>query len=87
MEPTSGLWSSPHAIETGEAAPCHQPPYRAGPHERRLMEEEIERMLSMKVILPSVSAWSSPVLLVPKQDGSTRFCVDYRKLQYSIGRL
>jgi hypothetical protein len=80
MEATSGLWSDPHAIETGEAAQCHQSPYRAGPHEPRLIEEEIERMLSLTVIQPSGSAWSSPVVLVPKQDGSTRFCVDYRKL-------
>ncbi|CAM5139039.1 unnamed protein product [Natator depressus] len=44
------------------------------------LEREVRDMLALGVIQPSASPWASPVVLVPKKDGSVRFCVDYRKL-------
>ena len=40
----------------------------------------IKQMEEQEVIQPSKSPWASPIVLVAKKDGMTRFCVDYRKL-------
>src|SRR5277367_1039545 len=69
-----------HTIETGNALPIRQPLRRINPNYRLQMEEMTQDMLDQGIIVPSISPWASPVLLVPKKDGKLRFCVDYRKL-------
>jgi hypothetical protein len=69
-----------HEISTGEAKPIKQPPRRLPIHQRSEAEQQIKDMLERRVIEESNSPWSSPIVLVKKKDGSTRFCVDYRRL-------
>jgi hypothetical protein len=60
--------------------PVHCRPYRAGPKSRALESAEIQLMLKADVFEPATFVWASPIVLVAKPDGSTRFCVDYRRL-------
>ena len=67
-------------IDTGSHPPIRQRAYRTPLSKRIQVEEELQKMLDEGVIRPSKSEWASPITLVPKKDGSIRFCVDYRKV-------
>jgi len=69
-----------HRINTGQTPPIRQPPRRLPLAKREEAEMAVQEMQKHGVIEPASSPWSSPVVLVKKKDGSTRFCVDYRKL-------
>ena len=58
----------------------YQRPYRKSKFENQIIEKEIQKLLENKIIQPSKSPWSSPIILIPKPDGSKRMCVDYKKL-------
>jgi len=60
--------------------PIKQRPYRLPLAKRKYVQEQVQEMLQAGIIEHSASAWSSPITLQPKKDGSLRFCVDYRKL-------
>jgi hypothetical protein len=67
-------------IDTGDARPLRQRAYRLSQRENEHIAREIQTLLDQGLIRPSNSPWASPVVLVPKADGSLRLCVDYRKL-------
>ncbi|MES2216505.1 MAG: RNase H-like domain-containing protein [Patescibacteria group bacterium] len=69
-----------YTIDTGDATPIRQRPYRHSFKERMEIQRQVEEMISAGIVEPSQSAWSSPVVLVPKKTGDIRLCVDFRKL-------
>ena len=69
-----------HDIRTEPGARVRLRPYRIPEARRAAIRAEVASMLQMGVIEESHSAWSSPVVLVPKPDGSYRFCNDFRRL-------
>ena len=69
-----------HDVDVEEAGPVKQHPYRVGPAKTEKLQAEISYMLENKIVEPSKSNWASPCVLVPKSDGSVRFCTDFRKV-------
>jgi hypothetical protein len=67
-------------IKTTSEPPISLRPYRI-PYARC---DEVKKLLNQMLkdghIGPSKSPWSSPIVLIDKNDGSIRLCVDYRKL-------
>ena len=47
---------------------------------RSEVDSQIKNMEERGIIEPSTSPYSAPILLVPKTDGSYRFCADFRAL-------
>jgi hypothetical protein len=60
--------------------PVNSRPYRYSPFHKDEIEREVNALFEAGLITPSVSPFAPPVLLVKKKDGSSIFCVDYRKL-------
>jgi hypothetical protein len=83
MGPDGKLGRTPlvkHTIDTGTALPVKQrlrvPPVQM----QDAVDAEIDKLLKQKVIEPSTSPWSSPLIAVTKKDGSIRLCTDLRKV-------
>ncbi|GBN02728.1 Retrovirus-related Pol polyprotein from transposon 297 [Araneus ventricosus] len=69
-----------HRINTGNHPPINLYPRRLPLAKKEEAEHLVKEMVDNGIIEESSVPWASPIVLVKKKDGSTRFCVDYRKL-------
>jgi len=70
----------PPAHIVTEGPPIRQRQYRIPLAKKELVKTCVDEMLRDGIIRPSDSPWAAPITLVPKKDGSTRFCADFRRL-------
>lgn len=69
-----------HSIDTPNCKPVKQRYYAVSPAVQILMDDELNRMISLGVVEESQSPWSSPVVLIRKDTGKNRLCLDSRAL-------
>jgi len=67
-----------------DSQPSYQQPYKLSFQQRRMVEEEVRRLLWHGYVQPSTSPWGSPVIFVPKKNGEMRMCIDYRILNTAL---
>jgi len=69
-----------HTIDTGDARPIRQRPYRHSVEARKEIDRQIDVLLESGIIEPSDSPWGSPVVLVRKKNNTHRLCIDLRRV-------
>lgn len=69
-----------HDINVGYARPIKQQFYHMATGKCNCLEAKVAYMLQHNTIEPSSSSCASPCILVPKQDGTPRFCTDLQKV-------
>lgn len=57
--------------------PIYQTPYRMAPVELRELKTQLQELVDLGFIRPSVSQWGALVLFVRKKDGTMRLCIYY----------
>ena len=72
-----------HMLSTGDSLPIRLPPYWLAHTAQETLCEEIKTLLEQAIIEPSKDIWAAPIVLIPKKDGTTHMCVDYRKYSHS----
>ena len=69
-----------HHIDTQGARPVKQALRKLPLAQQEAERVEVQKLLEHGIIEPSISPWSSPIVLVKKKSGEWRLCVDFRKV-------
>ena len=67
-------------IDTGTTDPVSQKCYPIAMKHYKWVKDEIEKLLTTKVICTSYSSWSALIRVAPKGDGGKHLVIDYRTL-------
>ena len=67
-------------IDMGTSDPVSQKPYPITMKNYQWVKEEIEKLLTAKVIHSSRSSWSAPIIFVPKGDRGKQLVINYHAL-------
>ena len=60
-----------HFIDTNDNQPFKIAPYKVAPYKMPAVQEEIKELLDKGEMVPSKKLFSSPIVMVPKKDGTT----------------
>ena len=60
-------WDESHKVNVGDSKPISQRAYRRSPRENLVINEEVQKLLSARLLVPLRSPWASPLLLVKKR--------------------
>ena len=71
-------------IDTGNAPPKVSGYQRLSQAEQEIVNKYVENLIAADVVEPCNSPWSSPILLVPKKDGSLRAVADLRAVNKCV---
>jgi len=77
--PEHSQWDHEITLRPGTTPKLHKA-YPLNEKNRKVLEEYLEENLRKGYIRPSKSPAGYPILFVPKKNGKTRVCVDYRQL-------
>jgi len=70
-----------HIYVEQNARPVRQPQQRMNPNLKEIVKEELQKISNVNFIYPICnSQWVSPLVIVSKNNGKWRVCIDYREL-------